>query len=292
MLLCSSTKKGPGLGPSLVFPPKHKFIMPYPQEFVDTVRVRIKSEWYDPDYLQDLNNFPRQCLKAIKEENDYEIAVKYRKGVMFDLLKQIYGCSHPDKTDVQIDSQTGETTTTTIRKGKTYSPKPQYYHFFAYTAYALLHGDIRELNWRAPYNSNIQGQDVLYAINKYGIYGLTEEISSTFSKKFFVSKFAALYARMFNADPRFQTHTAEPLELKTETRESPLTYCGDCKTIRVAWDINKTAYRPGHPKYNELLGKFKEQIIKKEFEKSTAEDQTRYLERRGTLLNFEDGDTA
>jgi len=251
----------------------------------------MESEWYDPDYVQDLDNLPKQCLKVIKEENDYESAVRYKKGIMFDLLKQIYGCSHPDKTKIEIDPGTGETKTTT-RKGKTYSPKPQYYHFFAYTAYALLHGDIRELNWRAPYNGNMQGQDVMHAINKYGIYGLTEELNSTFNKKFFVSKFAALYARMFNADPRFKNCTAEPAELKTEIRESPLTYCSDCKTIRIAWDINKTAYTPGHPKYTELLSKFKEQVLKKEFEKSTTEDQARYLERRGTLLNFNDEDIA
>lgn len=266
-----------------MLPPKHVFIMPYPQDFVDTVSVSIPASYYDADYVTVLDNVPSQCLQVLKKEPDFDIAVHYKKGVMFDLLKQVCGCSFPDTTNVVFDDKTKELKTSQ-RKGKTFKPKPQFYNYFAYTAHALLHGDVSALNWKTPYTGNIQGQDVLYAINKYGVYGLTEPVDS---KKLMVGKFAALYARMFNADPRFQVQAAEPLELKTEERLSPLTYCRDCGTIRKAWDVEQKGYTPGDAEYGELLTKFKEQIMKKEYEKHTAEDQERYMQKRGTLLHLD-----
>lgn len=260
--------------------------MPYPQKFIDSVRVSIQSHWYEPEYVSDLKSVPRACFNALKEEPDFAMALEKRKGIMFDLLKQVCGCIFPDTTTYKVNDDTKEVTEVK-RKGKQYAPKPQYYQFFAYTAYALLHSDISRLNWREPYNRNLQGQDVLYAMNKYGIYGLTEKITLNRDKKLLVNRFAALYARMFNADPRFQGSFAEPAELKIETRESPMTYCSDCGTIRKAWDYPSIAYRPGDPEYADLLSKFKSQIATKIFEKSTEEDQERYLERNGTLLNLD-----
>ena len=255
--------------------------MPYPDSFVDTVSVYIPASYYEPEYVTNLNNIPSKALKALQEEPDFEIANIERKGIMFDLLKQILGCSFPEITSISFDEETKELKTAT-RKGKQFTPKPQYYQYFAYTAYALLHGDISKLNWRQPYNGNIQGQDVMYAINKYGIYGLNEKVNT---KKIMVSKFAALYARMFNADPRFQLQAAEPAELKVAERESPIMYCPDCGTIRIAWEASKKAYKPGSSDYEKLLGRFKQQIMQKDFEKHTEEDQQRYLLKRGTLLN-------
>jgi hypothetical protein len=267
----------------MVFSPKHGFIMPYPDSFVDTVSVHIPQTWYEPDYTTDPRNIPDAAIEALKIEKDFDIAMQQRKGVMFDLMKQVCGCYFPNTTHVNINEKTQEVETS-VRKGKEYAPKPQYYQYFAYTAYALLHGDVTELNWRIPYDGNIQGQDVMYAINKYGIYGLTEKVNA---KKIMVSKFAALYARMYNSDFRFQQHAAEPAELKIAERESPLTYCSDCGIIRIAWDIHKKAYKPGDPEYKDLLARFKRQIMQKEFEKQTAEDQERYLQKRGTLLNLD-----
>ena len=259
--------------------------MPYPESFLQTVSVSINQNWYEPEYVTDINNIPKQCLVALTHEPDFNIAVTYKQGVMWDLLKQIHGCAFPDKVDITYDKDTQDVATAK-RKGPTYTPKPQYYQFFAYTAYALLHGDITELNWRVAYDGTIQGQDVMYAINKYGIYGLTEELSNT-SKKIMVSKFAALYARMFNVDPRFQSMAAEPQELKVADRESPMSYCADCGTIRIAWDENKIAYKPGHPEYQKLIGMFRAKVKNTSFEKSTAEDQERYLRSKGTLLEFD-----
>jgi hypothetical protein len=261
--------------------------MPYPQDFVDTVTVSVRPTWYEPEYVTNVSNIPRKCFLALTTEPDYDIANERRKGVMFDLLKQLRGVQFDDTTSVYFDEETQELVTK-IRKGKVYKPKPQYYQYFAYTAYALLHGDITKLNWRNPYNGNIQGQDVIYAINKYGIYGLTDPMEdSKVFKKLMLSKFAALYARMFNSDPRFQLHTAEPYELKVEKRESPLSYCGDCGTIRIAWETANIAYKPGHPRYPQLLARFKAQVMQKQVEKSAKEDQERYFRRAGTLLDFD-----
>lgn len=265
--------------------------MPYPTDFIATVSVRISADWYDPDYVQNVRNIPKRCIEILKEEPDYEVAMAHRQGVMFDLHKQLFGCKFPDTTKFSFDEKTKEMVSVT-RKGKLYKPKPQYYQFFAYTAYALLHGDISSINWREPYKGNIQGQDVVYAMNKYGVYGLTDPLVGKFDKKLMLSKFAALYARMFNVDPRFQLKAAEPLELKTVDRESPLTYCGDCGTIRVAWDLHKNAYTPGDPEYDNLLARFKRQIMKSKLEKSAQEDQQRYLERAGTILDFCDYEDA
>lgn len=259
--------------------------MPYPKSFTQTVYASIKADWYEPDYVKDINNIPKECLAALTQEPDFNIAVTYKQGVMWDLLKQIHGCAFPDKVDITYDRDTQDVVTAK-RKGSTYSPKPQYYQFFAYTAYALLHGDVKQLNWRVAYDGTIQGQDVMYAINKYGIYGLSEQLSSM-SKKIMVNKFAALYARMFNVDPRFNSASAEPKKLKIADRESPMSYCADCGTIRKAWDENKIAYTPGHPEYEKLMGMFRAKVTSMHFEKSTAEDQERYLRSKGTLLEFD-----
>jgi len=256
--------------------------MPYPDAFVRSVTVNIPAEYYEPEYVTNLDNIPKKSIAALKEEPDFDYAFEKRNGVMFDLLKQICGCEFPEITKIEFDEKTQDVKTST-RKGKDYDCKPQYYQYFAYTAYALLHGDIEKLNWRQPYNGNIQGQDVMYAINKYGIYGLQDKLDT---KKVMVSKFAALYARLFNSDTRFQSGLAEPAELKIEERKPPLTYCGDCGTIRKAWDLSGKAYKPGDLEYNDLLARFKRDILKKDFEKHTKEDQERYLRKKGTLKNL------
>ena len=259
--------------------------MPYPEDFIASVQEAVgslPSEYYEPDYLQDVKNLPPNILETLKKEEDYELAMQKQKGVMFDLTKQLCGFKHRDIVSNEVDKSTGESIVT-IHSGKTYLPAPQYYHYFAYTAYALLHGDLTLLNWRTVFNKNIHGKDVSEAINKMGIYGLTENLIA--GKKLTRPRFSALYARIYNADPRFQgVQCATPQTLHVETRLSPLSYCPVCKVIQKAWDPSNEKYYPVNPEYAMLLSRVNRQFNDAKTDRDSVEDQGKYISK-GVLLN-------
>lgn len=259
--------------------------MPYTAEFIASIDETIgalPSEYYEPDYVTDPKNLPPNILSVLQKEEDYAIAVREQQGVMFDLLKQLYGFRFNNTTSVEKNEETGEAEIV-IHKGKTYTPCPQYYQYFAYTAYALLNGDISILNWRAVFNRGLHGIDVVEAMNKFGIYGFTENVEE--GKRISRARFAALYARIYNADPRFQGVRAEsPQILYTEKRLSPLSYCPVCTVIQKAWDVNKTEYYPSNPEYAKLFSQVRRQHQHRKIEKNSSEDQTKYL-HKGTLLS-------
>jgi len=261
--------------------------MPYPQEFIDSVTVSIPSFWYQPEYFTSLDRIPPQCFKALEEEPDYEWAVKKEKGVMFDLLKQLRGFQHADTVTIDKDEQTGEKIKN-IKKGRKYAPRPQYYTFFAYTAFALLHGDVDHLNWRRRFSGNLTGQDVIHAMNKYGIYGLSEDLEAARSKKLVGERFAALYSRMYNNDPRFHRNSAEPAELQIDSRSSPITFCPHCKVVHVLWEMNEGVYEPSDDGYDRVKFDYDRQIGKQKTERHSAEDQNLYLDRNGYLLSVDE----
>jgi glutaredoxin len=260
--------------------------MPYPQEFIDSVTVSIPSSWYKPEYFTSLETIPSRSLKALQEEPDYAWATQNKKGVMFDLLKQLMGYQHPDVVDLCENEQTGEIEKI-IKKGRTYRPRPQHYTFFAFTAFALLHGDINCLNWRKRFSGNLTGQDIVHAMNKYGVFGLSEDLKSANSKKLASERFAALYSRMYNNDLRFHWKSAEPAQLQTDIRLSPITFCPHCKTVHVLWDMDKGVYEPEDVGYNQVKQKYIQQISEKKFERNSVEDQDLYSARDGYLLSVD-----
>jgi hypothetical protein len=286
VLKLHSTEKGATRAPSSCVPSTdHQLIMPYPPEFIASIDETVgplPSDYYEPDYVTDIKNLPANILSVLQKEEDYNIAVYKQQGVLFDLLKQLYGFKHNNTTSVEEDEETGEIEYTE-HTGRQYAPCPQYYHYFAYTAYALLHGDIRMLNWRPLFNKGLHGKDVIEAINKLGIYGFTDNVE--IGKQISRARFAALYARIYNADSRFQGVRAEsPQTLHVEKRLSPLSYCPVCTVIQKAWDINKIAYYPHNPEYAQLFSQIRRQHENNKIEKNAAEDQTKYVQK-GTLLS-------
>ena len=259
--------------------------MPYPAKFIASINETVGSiplEYYEPDYVTDIKNLPSNILSVLEQEEDYVLAVQRQQGVMFDLLKQLYGFKHNNTTSVEEDEETGELTVVE-HTGRQYAPCPQYYHYFAYTAYALLHGDISILNWRTVYNGGLHGKDVVEAINKLGIYGFTENVEK--GKKISRARFGALYARIYNADARFQGPRAESAQtLRVETRISPLSYCPVCNAIQKAWDVDKKAYYPSDPEYAQLFNQVRRQHQNNKIDKNASEEQEKYIQK-GTLLN-------
>ena len=267
----------------------HLFIMPYPDAFIASVHSRtssIPSKYYEPEYVQDLKNLPANTSSTLQQEEDYSIAIHKQKGVMFDLLKQLCGFKHKDGMSLEPDCKT-QTPVRKKHKGRQYAPAPQYYHYFAYTAYALLNGDLSILNWRPVYSSKgLHGRDVIEAINKFGIYGFTDSLGE--GKKIARLQFAALYSRIYNADPRFHTiKTATPKKLHVEKRKSPLVYCPICTVIHKAWDEDKTLYYPDDPEYSQLFSQLHRQIENNKVDKGAVEEQDKYV-GKGDLLNVLD----
>jgi len=260
--------------------------MPYPDAFITSVRSTtdsMPSKYYEPDYVQDIKNLPTNTRSILEKEEDFSIAIHKQKGVMFDLLKQLCGFKHKDVMSVEQDLKTQ---TSVVKKhiGRQYAPAPQYYHYFAYTAYALLNGDLNTLNWRPVYShKGLHGRDVIEAINKFGIYGFTDNLGE--GKKIARLQFAALYSRIYNADPRFHAiKTATPKTLHVEKRKSPLIYCSICTAIHKAWDEDKIVYYPDDPEYSQLFSQLHRQIENNKVDKEVVEEQDRYMEK-GNLLN-------
>ena len=263
--------------------------MPYPAAFISSLHSTtgaLPSTYYEPDYVQDIKNLPVTTKSVLEKEEDYSIAIHKQKGVMFDLLKQFCGFKHKDTISIEHNLGT-ETRVVKKHAGRRYAPAPQYYHYFAYTGYALLNGDLNTLNWRPVYSyKGLHGRDVVDAMNKFGFYGFTEKMDE--GKKIARMQFAALYSRIYNADPRFHSvKTATPKKLHVEQRKSPLIYCPICTAIHKAWDEDKTVYYPGHPKYSQLFSQLHRQTENNKIDRDSTEEQDKYVEK-GNLLNVLD----
>lgn len=129
---------------------------------------------------------------------------------------------------------------------KTNLPTPIYYHYFAYTAAALIAGDRKKMTWRSiPENTLLKADDVIACIDKHGIYGAYDEADLGVSVEPF-KKHKALFARMFNIDHRFGRVSINNVRMENfilavdnEARFPAPGYCPHCHAIDMWWE-NKT----------------------------------------------------
>ncbi len=201
-----------------------------------------------------------------------------------------------------------------VTSTRTYRPNPAQYQWWAWTAHVLMKGDLSSLGVRPTYNRNLDGGDVARIINKLGFYGLDEELER--KKRLTLARFAPLYARMYNNDPRYTDEFScikelEALKIETEGleealkiasrsnyrtgelhvkhRESPLKYCSVCGAITDVWKMDKegnsTVIKPGDPSYEAYSKKVGKQIENKKREKDAKPDQDRFEKHRFTKLN-------
>ena len=75
-------------------------IVSYPEAFGSSLPHQLHKapeEFLDPEWIDDPKNLPftaQQDTKYVfKVEPDYQFADQRQRGVMFDLWKQLYGCS-------------------------------------------------------------------------------------------------------------------------------------------------------------------------------------------------------
>lgn len=288
--------------------------------------LELPPEFQLPEWLDDPDNLPFTASfdnrYVFMVEDDFQFADTKQRGVMFDLWKQLYGCSFLETNDLYDeegnnledmsfeDIQEIESVTSTRK----YYPNPAQYQWWAWTAHALMKGDLSSLGVRPTYNRNLDGGDVARIINKLGFYGLDEELER--KKRLTLARFAPLYARMYNNDPRYTNGIGciKELEaLKVETngleealkiasrssyqtgdlhikhRESPLKYCSVCGAITDVWKMDKegnsTVIKPGDPSYEEYSKKVGKQIENKKREKDAKPDQDRFEKHKFTKLN-------
>ena len=287
--------------------------MSYTQSFLDGLPpecLRLPQEFLDENWINDPKNLPYSAQEenqfVFKAEDDYLFATKKQRGVLFDLMKQLYGCSFLETDDLFTeDGENVEDLTweelqeiESVTNIRTYKPNPAQYQWWAWTAHALLNGDITELNIRGTYKNSLDGGDVSKIINKLGFWKLDGEIEK--NKRLTLTRFAPLYARMYNNDPRYTSgsyavkklkeknlleesfsvpvvqsiSTGTGFELLTKPRESPLKFCTECKVIIDVWADKKI--RPGDSDYDKYYKKVRNQVARAKEEKDAKPDQSRY----------------
>ena len=304
--------------------------MSYHQDFIDSLPeecLKVPSEFLDPDWIDDPKNLPFTAAfenrYVFMIEDDFRFADTKQRGVMYDLWKQLYGCAFletPDLYDEEgnnleemsyEDIQGIDSVTST----RTFLPNPAQYQWWAWTAHVLMKADNLDiLGVRPTYNRNLDGGDIARFINKLGFFGLNEEMER--KKRLTLARFAPLYARMYNNDPRYTSEFSciKKLEaLKVETtgleealriasrsnyrtgelhvkhRESPLKYCSVCGAITDVWKLdeegNSTVVKPGDPSYEKYSKKVGKQMENNKREKDAKPDQDRFEKHRFTTLN-------
>lgn len=278
--------------------------------------LKLPEEFGEPDWLNDPANLPYTALAdnkfVFQVEEDYMFAHRSRRGVMFDLWKQLYGCTFYETSQLYTeDGENVETLSveeldeiTTVTSTRTYKPNPAQYQLWAWSANALLQGNLEALNFRLTYNkNNLDGGDITKIVNKLGFWGLDNEINR--SKRLSLARFAPLYARMFNNDPRytsyfpcikqlkedeklendfaipssafaFRINKSGANELLTKERESPLKYCTECFSITDVWASR--VIKRGDKDYDKYFEKVKQQEARQRLERHAKPCQARYAE--------------
>ena len=279
----------------------------------------VPAEFLDPTWIDDPKNLPYTALEenqfVFKAEADFEFAHETRRGVLFDLMKQLYGCRTQETTELyaedgrNIEDLSFEELDEIefVTNSRTFKPNPAQYQWWAWTAHALLNGDVTELNIRGTYRNSLDGGDVSKIINKLGFWKLDGEVDK--SKRLTLARFAPLYARMYNNDPRYNSDapavkklidekklehdytvpavtaifTGAGHSLLTKDRESPLKYCGECGVITDIWA--RKVIKPGDPEYDKYFLKVKKQVANSKREKDAKPEQDRYSYRFVKLGN-------
>ena len=186
-----------------------------------------QNVFYSDSYLNDQYFIPTECWNVLSNLPDYRHALERKRGVLYEVLKRLLG----------------------YRLKKVNLPTPVYYHYFAYTAAALVAGDRKKMTWRSfEQDSLLTAADVVYCIERHGIYGAYDEENLSVD----VSPFArhkAVFARMFNVDHRFGRRYPGDIRMENfvlavddDARPPTPGYCPHCQAIDVYWE-NKT-YKP------------------------------------------------
>ena len=205
-------------------------------EAIHPLHASNAEVFYSESYLRDQYYIPTECWNVLSSLPDYNHALQQKRGVLYTLLKLLLGY-----------------------KIKTVNlPKTIYYHYFAYTAAALIAGDRKKMTWRSfEQGTLLTADDVLACIDKHGIYGSYDEMTLDVGVTEF-KKHKALFARMFNIDHRFGRR--RPGDIRMENfllyvddlaRQPKPKYCPHCQAIDVAWE-NKT-YKEGMDGWEELM---------------------------------------
>lgn len=198
-----------------------------------------KEVFYSDSYLRDQYFIPVECWNIFPSLPDYNHALQQKRGVLYTILKLLLG----------------------YKIGKVNLPRTIYYHYFAYTAAALIAGDRKQMTWRSYEQGQLlTADDVIYCIERHGIYGKYDEASLDVSAGEF-KKHKALFARMFNIDHRFGRRYPGDIRMedfvlavKDEARYPTPKYCPHCHAIDVSWE-NKT-YKQGMEGWQELMDNY------------------------------------
>ena len=143
--------------------------------------LKNKKVFYSDSYLHDQTFIPVECWNALNNLPDYNHALQQKRGVLYELLLKLLG----------------------YKNRKVYIATPIYYHYFAYTAAALIAGDRKKMTWRSiPEGCLLKADDVIACIERHGIYGTYDETDLGVNVNPFV-RHKALFSRMFNIDHRF-----------------------------------------------------------------------------------------
>ena len=305
-------------------------IVAYPDAFGRSLPPQLQKppeEFLDPQWIDDPENLPFTAQQDTKyvfmAEPDYMFASEKQRGVMFDLWKQLYGCSFLETEELYtedgrnvLDLDWEELKEIrSVTNTRRFLPNPAQYQWWAWTAHALLNADLETLGARPTYNRNLDGADVSKFINKHGFWGLNAEMEK--KKRLTLSRFAPLYARMYNNDPRYKydLECMKKLEgegliesaydipsiskvfsttsdfLHTTTRENPLKFCAVCGVITDLWAINDEGgvgkeIHPGDEDYDDYFVKIRKQVEKKKEEKHARPDQSRYKQENYKVVKL------
>ena len=186
-------------------------------------QYEVPSEWRDPSWVTDFNNFPDPMFYHLDDEYDRKIGD--RKTLTFSYIAHLAGTQYArDLYSFPSDPSI---------KVRAYKGKPYSYFLFAVGAVTLLN---KPRLMRNAYTRSLCGGDVINYVNKIPLPELFPEdwFESPLFRKLYErknilpTKFSALFSRTFNATAGLIDNAHR---LKIKTREPSLDECPNCKAI-------------------------------------------------------------